>query len=81
MSLNLISPIQYSSGILLAGKKYQFIRNEPGRSIYGKLGAGGCCVVKTNQCIIIAVYDDSVQPGQCTTVVEKLADYLIDVGY
>ena len=41
----------------------------------------GCVVVKTTQAIIIAVYEAGIQPGNCATVVEKLADYLISVGY
>lgn len=37
--------------------------------------------MKTGQCVLIGKYDESVQPGQATTVVEKLGDYLIEVRF
>jgi len=37
--------------------------------------------VKTGKCILLAEYNEHVQPGQATACVEKLADYLIDNGY
>jgi profilin len=46
-----------------------------------KKGAGGAIIVKTGAAIILATYDDSIQPGQCSNVVEKLGDYLRTVGY
>jgi profilin len=51
------------------------------RSIYGKLGKGGFCAVKTTQAIIIGVYGEGVQPGSAATTIEKLADYLIELSY
>ncbi len=36
---------------------------------------------KTQQAILVAHYPEKVQPGNATTTVEKLADYLIGVGY
>eukprot|EP01134_Creolimax_fragrantissima_P007796 CFRG7796T1 len=76
-------PTPLYSGITLGGVKYMFLRNEPDRSVYGKKGAdAGCFIVKTGQCILIAVYEgSSIEPRQCSTVVEKLADYLVEVGY
>ena len=38
-------------------------------------------IVKTKQALLVAHYPETVQPGQTTFVVEKLADYLIGVGY
>ena len=69
-----------SSGITLGGVKFMTLRAD-NRSIYGKKGAGGVVVVKTGQAVIIGVYEEGTQPGQATTVVEKLADYLIENGY
>lgn len=52
------------------------------RSIYLRKGAEGLCIVKTGQCILVALYDtSSTQPGEATKVVEDLADYLLSVGY
>ncbi len=38
-------------------------------------------IVKTVQAMLVAHYPETIQPGQATTVVEKLGDYLISVGY
>merc|ERR1712159_510048 len=70
----------FSNGINVAGQKYMTIKADT-RSIYGKKGAGGVACVKTNQAILIGVYDENIQPSQCATVVEKLADYLIENSY
>mmetsp|Transcript_21913 Transcript_21913/g.61599 ORF Transcript_21913/g.61599 Transcript_21913/m.61599 type:complete len:127 (-) Transcript_21913:82-462(-) len=51
------------------------------RSIYGRQGATGVVCCKTNQALIIAFYDENIQPGQCTNVTEKLADYLREQNY
>ena len=51
------------------------------RSIYGKKGAAGVVIVKTGKAVIISVYDDKIQPGNCANTTEKLADYLIGQGY
>jgi len=69
-----------ATGIHLGGEKYFTLRADD-RSIYGKKGATGCICVKTSQCILVGVYDDNIQPGQCANVVEKLADYLIENGF
>ena len=31
--------------------------------------------------IVVALYEDPIQPQQCATVVEKLGDYLESCGY
>lgn len=48
---------------------------------YNEKGASGAVIVKTTQAILIALYDDKIQPGNCTKVTEGLADYLISVGF
>ena len=69
-----------ADGLTIAGVKY-FVLRADDRSIYGKKGTGGIITVKTGRAVIIAVYGDSLQPGQAANVAEKLADYLIDAGY
>ncbi|KJE90176.1 hypothetical protein CAOG_01521 [Capsaspora owczarzaki ATCC 30864] len=72
----------YASGIKLGGQKFTFLRHEQNRSVYGRKGAdSGCCVVKTKQAIVIGVFEGGIQPGQCNSVVERLADYLIENQY
>ena len=67
-------------GIKLNGQKYFTLRADD-RSIYGKNGATGVVCVKTKQAVLIGFYDETVQPGETTKVVEGLADYLISVNY
>jgi profilin len=69
-----------SSGVFLASTKYMTLKAD-NRSVYGKKGATGFCAVKTGLAVLVALYDESIQPGQCATVTEKLADYLIENSY
>ena len=47
----------------------------------GKKEKLGIHVAKTKTAIIIAVYEEPIQPGQCAMTVESLADYLKGVNY
>ncbi len=69
-----------ASGVELADTKYITLRADD-RSIYGKKGTGGVITVKTGKAVLIGVYDEKTQPGVAANIVEKLADYLISVGY
>eukprot|EP01121_Diplochlamys_sp_Union-15-3_P014647 TRINITY_DN4699_c0_g1_i1.p1 TRINITY_DN4699_c0_g1~~TRINITY_DN4699_c0_g1_i1.p1 ORF type:complete len:127 (-),score=16.48 TRINITY_DN4699_c0_g1_i1:15-395(-) len=69
-----------ASGLFINGEKYLVLKADD-RSIYGKKGTGGVVTVKTGQSILIGLYNEKIQPGQCANVVEKLADYLIENGY
>jgi profilin len=37
--------------------------------------------VKTKQAVLIGMYEEPIQFGEATKVVEALADYLISVSY
>ncbi|KAF7732369.1 profilin, required for normal timing of actin polymerization in response to thermal stress [Apophysomyces ossiformis] len=69
-----------ANGIHINGVKY-FTLQADERSIYGKKSADGVCIVKTGQAILIGLYTEGMQAGNCTKVVEGLADYLISTGY
>ncbi|KAK9453148.1 profilin [Dipodascopsis uninucleata] len=69
-----------AKGLHAQGVKYFLLRADE-RSIYGKKGAEGLVIVRTQQAILLAHYPEGVQPGEATKVVEQLADYLISVGY
>ncbi|CAO1630937.1 unnamed protein product [Parajaminaea phylloscopi] len=73
------SPLQ-SGGLHVAGRKY-FCLQANDRSIYGKSGADGVVLVKTNQAVLVGQYASPIVPGEATKVVEQLADYLLGVGY
>ena len=66
------------NGIKAATQSYIFLRKEHERSVYGRRGANaGICIVKTKKSIIIGTYSVGIQPGNCNSVIEKLADYLL----
>ncbi|XP_073272221.1 profilin-like [Primulina huaijiensis] len=68
------------TGLHLRGTKYMVIQGEPGSVIRGNKGAGGVTAKKTSQALIIGIYDEPMTPGQCNMVVEKIGDYLIEMG-
>ncbi len=65
---------------MIEGHKYMQLRADAS-SIYGKLGKGGFVAVKTGKAVVIGIYDDPIQPGAAANTVEKLGDYLKEVGY
>ncbi len=69
-----------AAGVMLGGAKYMTLKAD-NRSVYGKKGATGFCAVKTNMAVILSLYDETIQPGQCANTTEKLADYLIENSY
>lgn len=72
----------YQNGVRVGGVKYTFLRADEKRSVYARKGSeAGCICVMTNKCLVIAVYEGGIQPGACATVVEKLGDYLLSVGF
>ncbi|CAO2841849.1 unnamed protein product [Amaranthus hypochondriacus] len=68
------------TGLHLGGTKYMVIQGEPGAVIRGKKGPGGVTIKKTNQALIIGIYDEPMAPGQCNMLVERIGDYLIEQG-
>ncbi|XP_031474282.1 profilin-3-like [Nymphaea colorata] len=68
------------TGLFLGSAKYMVIQGEPGVVIRGKKGSGGITIKKTNQALVIGIYDEPMAPGQCNKVVEGLGDYLYDQG-
>jgi profilin len=73
------SPLR-AGGLFINGQRYLVLKADD-RSIYGKKGTGGVITVKTGQAILVGLYDEKIQPGQCANVMEKLADYLIENSY
>ncbi|WRX33317.1 Profilin - like 3 [Theobroma cacao] len=61
------------TGLFIGGVKYMVIQGESGAVIRGKKGSGGVTVKKTNQALIIGIYDEPLTPGQCNMIVERLA--------
>ncbi|KAN0065147.1 profilin, required for normal timing of actin polymerization in response to thermal stress [Thecaphora frezii] len=73
------SPLQ-ASGIRAGDKKFFCLGVTP-KTIYGKSGADGFVAVKTNQAVLVCLYDAPIVPGDANKVAEGLGDYLVSAGY
>ncbi|KAF8073198.1 SUD1 [Scenedesmus sp. PABB004] len=62
-------------GIFLGDQKFQVVPGDE-TVMRGKSTGGGCCIKKTNTALVIGIYNEPVQPGECNVVVENLGDYL-----
>mmetsp|Transcript_48211 Transcript_48211/g.155165 ORF Transcript_48211/g.155165 Transcript_48211/m.155165 type:complete len:128 (+) Transcript_48211:64-447(+) len=69
-----------ATGATIAGEKYMFVRGEENAEIYVKKGATGVVFYRCNTCIIVGYHNDKIQPGQCSTTVAKLGDFLKESG-
>jgi len=68
------------SGVTLAGQRYIYLSGTE-RVVRAKLGKVGVHCMKTTQAVVVALYEDPIQPQQAASVVEKLGDYLMSNGY
>ena len=80
------------ASINIGGKKYQVTHYESGKFVYLKIKDGGATVAKTKQAYIIGIYNTTKKykydgkelpqaVGMCNTVVEDLANSLIQQGF
>jgi len=69
-----------ASGMYVNGMKFFFLSNTED-VLRGKKDKQGIHVAKTTTAIIVAVYQEPIQPGQAATTVESLADYFRSVNY
>jgi len=69
-----------SQGLVIAGKKY-FCLTSDDCQIQLKKGTTGVSIAKTNKCVVIGIYSDNQQPGNCRSAVEKIADHLRNSSY
>ena len=66
-----------SSGIHAEGTKYQFLREEDGKVVYGKKkGFGAITLQASKTAIVIAHMPDGGQQGNTNKGVGVIADYL-----
>ncbi len=69
------------SGIKIGKQNYILMNHEPNRSVYGRKGAdAGVCVLMTRKTVLVGVYNGGIKASNCNSVMEKLADYLIEHG-
>jgi profilin len=69
-----------SNGVTLDGQRYIYLSGTD-RVIRAKFGKIGVHCMKTQQAVIISIYEEPVQPQQAASIVEKLGDYLVSCGY
>lgn len=62
------------------GVEYKTLRADK-QTLYGRLGASGVVCCRTHRAVIVAYYDENIQPKQCASVTEKLAEYLRGLEY
>ena len=66
-----------SGGIWAEGQKYQFLREEDGKVVYGKKkGVGAITLQASKTAIVIAHTPEGCQQGNCNKGVGVIADYL-----
>ncbi|KAG0031993.1 hypothetical protein BGZ81_000163 [Podila clonocystis] len=70
----------FAGGLFIEGKKF-VVLNADDKVIRARSGATGIVCAKTNQCVLIGFYNENIQAGDCSVVVETLAEYLINAGY
>jgi len=69
-----------SGGVTLAGQRYIYLSGTE-RVVRAKFGKVGVHCMKTQQAVVVSLYEEPIQPQQAASVVEKLGDYLITCGY
>lgn len=69
-----------SGGVTIAATRYIYLSGTD-RIIRAKLGKVGVHCMKTQQAVVISLYEEPIQPQQAASVVEKLGEYLITCGY
>ncbi|XP_014206084.1 profilin [Copidosoma floridanum] len=70
-----------SKGVTLAGKKYFYLSCIDNKVIRAKKDKTGVHCVKTQQAVVVSLYEEPVQAQQAASIVEKLGDYLVTCGY
>merc|ERR1711916_189109 len=59
----------------VGGKKY-IVLQITDNAIYAKGGTDGLCATKTGRCIIVGMYDKTLQGGKANMAVESMGDFL-----
>ncbi|KAL1552377.1 profilin-like [Salvia divinorum] len=68
-------------GLRIGGTKYEVIQGEQRDLISGEKGDGGIVVKKTNQTLLVGIYNMPMTSMLCRAIVENVAPYLIEQGF
>ena len=66
--------------LFVGGIKYMVIAGDAGSVLRGKMQQSGIVIKKTNTAMVMGLFDERAQPGDCNIVVENLGDYLSSQG-
>lgn len=70
-----------ASGIHLEGIKFQFLRVEDGKIVFGKKKDHGACTLQASKtAIVIGLTPEGGQQGNCNKAVSVIAEYLESLG-
>ncbi|KAI6191620.1 Profilin [Aphelenchoides bicaudatus] len=69
-----------ASGLHFEGQKY-FVLQADDERVIGKKSADGFFLYKTNQTVVIGLYEGGIAPGACSVTTAHLSDYLKSTGY
>lgn len=67
-------------GLVIGGQKYFLIQGEKGAVIRGRQGKFGVVIKKTHTAMVVGIYGEQVQAGDCSVLVEGLGDYLMEMN-
>ncbi|CAG0881808.1 unnamed protein product [Darwinula stevensoni] len=74
-------PTQFHmNGVHVNGTRFVYLSGND-QVVRAKKDKMGLHCVKTNQAVIVATYNDPIQPQQAASTAEGLGDYLIQCGY
>ncbi|XP_027220192.1 profilin [Penaeus vannamei] len=68
------------TGVHMGGEKYFYLSGTD-KVIRCKKGKAGMHCMKTLQAVLIAMFEDPIQPPQVASIVESLGEYLISMTY
>ncbi|GJC94018.1 profilin [Colletotrichum higginsianum] len=73
----------FADGLFIGGERYVMARAEEGAIYARKIEQGkeGIAVAKSTQAVLLGHHSEVQQAGNATQAVQKLADYLVSVGY
>ena len=69
-----------TSGIVLEGIKFQFLREEDKKIVYAKGKCGSVTLQASKTAIVIAHCPEGSQVGSCNKAVDTIAEYLSNLN-
>ncbi|XP_037084117.1 profilin-like [Pollicipes pollicipes] len=70
-----------AGGVHFSGTKYIFLSGVANKCIRAKKAKVGLHASMTSKTVVVALYADPVQHGECAAVVEKFSDFLKSKNY